>query len=114
MEKLRKSSLLKIIGYIIIPILVAILGLSMLHLVFLNEFGSIKEEVQYSQTENFANNYFYYFIEKIAECQNLLEDNNEIKLQDAQGKSYYYLNEPNLYQTIGGYISYIIVDRQTR
>lgn len=113
MEKVRKSSFLKITCYIIIPIIVAILGLSIFHIAFLNEFGKEEEEKQYFQTEMFANNYFYYFIEKIAQHQN----HEDIQLQDEKGKIYYYSNERNFYSnhnSIGRYIYYIMIDRQTR
>jgi len=113
MEKIRRSGFLKIACYIIIPVLVAILGLSIFHMAFLNEFGKIEEEKQYAETENFANEYLSYFIRKIVACQNQTE--NDIKLQDSKGKSYYYKEQDvsSNYNTIESCICYIIIDRQT-
>ena len=39
MEKARKSSVLKIVCYIMIPILVGLTVLSIMHIAFLSEFG---------------------------------------------------------------------------
>ncbi len=124
MERARESSLLKILCYILIPILVAILGLSILHMAFLNEFEITEGQKQYSETENFANNYLYFFINKIQQCQNVeqLDDDeveqysNFLKLEDSQGNTFYYSNNQknyNYYNGIGAYINYIIIDRET-
>lgn len=117
MEKIRNSSFLKVACYIIIPILVAILGLSIFHLVFLSEFGNNKEEKQYWQTEEFANEYLSYFIRKVGEYENQEEMESQIELQDAQGNLYYYVANQSIYElnnSIGSYIGYIMIDRQTR
>ncbi len=107
-----------------IPILVAILGLSIFHMAFLSEFENIEGETQYSQTENFANNYLYFFMNKIAQCQNIEQPDDEIEqsynfieLEDSQGNIYYYSNNQsiyNYYNGIGAYINYVIIDRETR
>ena len=124
MEKARNSSLLKILCYILIPILVAILGLSIFHMAFLSEFENTEGETMYSQTENFANNYLYFFIRKIAQCQNIEQPDdfveqsyNFIELEDSQGNTYYYSNNQSSYNYsngIGAYINYVIIDRETR
>ena len=124
MEKARESSVLKILCYILIPILVAILGLSILHMTFLSEFEITEGQTQYSETENFANNYLYFFINKIQQCQNVeqLDDeveqySNFLNLEDSQGNTFYYLNNQrnfNYYNGIDAYINYVIIDRQTR
>ena len=124
MERARESSLLKILCYILIPILVAILGLSILHMAFLNEFEITEGQTQYSETENFANNYLYFFINKIQQCQNVeqLDDDeveqysNFLKLEDSQGNTFYFSNNQknyNYYNGIGAYINYIMIDRET-
>ncbi len=115
MKEIRKSSLLKVICYILIPILVAILGLSIFHLMFLNDFGNNKKEKQYIQTEAFANNYLYYFIREIAEYQNQKETYQEIEILDEKGNNYYYFDNQDIItiDTIGNYIHYIIIDKKT-
>ncbi len=115
MEKLRNSSSLKIICYIMIPILVAILILSIVHMMFLSEFGN-KEEIEYSQTENFANQYLYFFINQIGRCQSTAKTKYFDKLEDEQGNLYCYFSEKNIHDTntvIGNYINYLIIDRET-
>ena len=118
MERVRESSLLKILCYILIPILVAILGLSILHVAFLSEFENTEGQLtQYSETENFANNYLYFFINKIADCQNVEQSYYFVELEDSQGNTYYYSNNQSSYNYsngIGAYINYIIIDRETR
>lgn len=83
---------------------------------FLDEFGINKEENTYSQTENFANNYLYFFIGKVSECQNLTNDYNFMELEDAKGNTFYYSNNQvryNYENGIGAYLNYIIKDRET-
>lgn len=117
MEKIKNSSLLKIFCYIVIPILVAILVLSLFHMIFLSQFGKEEQETSYSQTENFANNYLYFFTNKIIDCQRVDRENNFIELEDSEGNKYYYFNHEysyNYYNGMGSYINYIIIDKETR
>ena len=98
-----------------IPILVAILILSIVHMMFLSEFGN-KEEIEYSQTENFANQYLYFFINQIGRCQSTAKTKYFDKLEDEQGNLYCYFSEKNIHDTntvIGNYINYLIIDRET-
>lgn len=119
MEKIRNSSLLKIICYILIPILIAIFALSTFHLAFLNEYGYTNEK-DYKETENFANNYLYFIIDKLSDCSRIntnYSNQSFIELEDSNGKTYYYSNNQpiyNYYDGIGAYIDYIIVEKETR
>lgn len=83
---------------------------------FLNEFGNKKEEVEYSQTENFANSYLYFFINKIASCQENIREKQFSQLEDEEGNLYCYFDEGYQYDSsqIGSYINYIIVERDTK
>ena len=65
MEKFRNSSILKILSYILIPILVAVLFFSIFHLSFLNEYGDTKSGTAYFESEQFANEYFYFIIDRL-------------------------------------------------
>ena len=65
MEKLKNSTLLKILCYMLIPILVAILCFSIYHLSFLNEYGDTKSGTKYIQSEQFANEYFYFIVNRL-------------------------------------------------
>ena len=120
MEKIRKSSVLKMICYILIPILVALLGLSIFHMAFLEEYGMEKEQNDYTQTENFADNYLYFFTNKINQCKRVANglEQSFVVLQDSEGKDYYFSDDEtmyyNQYNGISQYVDYIIIDRETR
>lgn len=119
MEKIKNSSVLKIVSYILIPILVAIIGISIIHLAFLNEFNK-SEETKYEDTEMFANNYFSYLVNNLKECKRQEINNNYnifSEIENSKGeKINYYDNEINYYNrydNVGQCIEYIIINRQT-
>lgn len=101
-----------------IPILVAIFVFSIFHIAFLNEYGEIEDETEYVKSEQFANNYFDTIVHKIAQCENVRKgySNNFIKIEDSNGKTYYYNDikeSTNYYMGIPAYINYIIVQKET-
>ncbi len=117
MENLKTSKALKIISYILIPILVAIIGLSIFHLAFLNEYGSVKEK-RYEETEMFASDYLYFIMDQISLCYQ--EENNYdsyfMIVEDNNGNRYKYSNHNygySMHNGIGAYIDYIIIDKST-
>ena len=117
MENLKTSKALKIISYILIPILVLIIGLSMLHLAFLNEYGK-SEETEYVKTEMFASDYLYFIIDQVSICYNEKQDNSDyfMIVEDNNGNKYNYSNHNygySRYNEIGSYIDYIIIDKET-
>ena len=117
MENLKTSKALKIISYILIPILVLIIGLSMLHLAFLNEYGK-SEETEYVKTEMFASDYLYFIIDQVSICYNEKQDNSDyfMIVEDNNGNKYNYSNHNygyRRYNEIGSYIDYIIIDKET-
>ena len=117
MENLKTSKALKIISYILIPILVAIIGLSVLHLAFLNEYGN-SEETKYIETEMFASDYLYFIIDQVSICYNEKQDNSDyfMIVEDNNGNKYNYSNHNygySRYNDIGSYIDYIIIDKET-
>lgn len=112
MEKLRQSSILKIICYILIPILAAIAFLSIIHISYLNEYrtdGKIEEE--YKQSEWFSDRYFYSVLDKVQKCEKNYKTNQYIELEDAKGQKYYYSED--YYSDSEICINYIIVDKET-
>ena len=118
MEKARKSSILKIFCYILIPILVAILGFSIFHIAFLNEYGDIGDETEYVKSEQFANEYFYYITDKVSLCENVERgySSNFIEIKDDNGNSYYYCSireSNNYYIGVPSYMNYIIINKET-
>lgn len=119
MEKVRNSSLVKIICYILIPILVAVLGFSVFHLAFLTEYGDIGKEAEYEKSEQFANNYFYGITDKISQCERARKgySSNFIEIEDSNGNSYYYCDgrlNTNYYMGIPAYMNYIVIHKETR
>lgn len=117
MEKVRNSSLLKIVCYILIPILVVILGFSIFHFTFLNEYGDISDAKEYIDSEQFANEYFNEILNKISLCRNVYNgySNNFIKIESENGDYYYSDDRENtgFYTGIPAYMNYIIVDKNT-
>ncbi len=115
MEKIRSSNLAKLICYILIPILVIIAIGSVLHIVFLEEYN-IKDETKYEETLDFANRYLQNIVDKVNECKQATEeDNNFVKVENEQ-KDIYYVENKYIYAYNGGIeenIDYIIIDKLT-
>ena len=117
MEKARNSGLLKVLSYILIPILVLILGFSIFHICFLNEYGDITDATKYVDSEQFANQYFNEVLNKISQYRSIERGspNNFIKIESENGDYYYSDDRENsgIYTGIPDYINYIIVNKTT-
>ncbi len=117
MEKARNSGLLKVLSYILIPILVLILGFSIFHICFLNEYGDITDATKYVDSEQFANQYFNEVLNKISQYRSIESGspNNFIKIESENGDYYYSDDRENsgIYTGIPDYINYIIVNKTT-
>ena len=114
MEKARNSTILKILCYILIPILAGIMALSVIFLEISNEYDE-RDINNYTETQKFANLYLEFIIGKTSDCINNELTNDFMKVEE-NGESYYYSNNQyryNYYNGIGAYINYIIVDKQT-
>ncbi len=114
---LRTSKLLKVISYILLPIFVLIIGISIFHLAFLEEYGNT-ESTKFIDTEMFAHNYLYYIADNIENAYN--QENNAtemyMELEDASGNKIYYLDRNYMYSYYNGineYIDFIIKDKNT-
>ena len=112
MEKLRQSSILKILCYILIPILAAILFLSIVHITYLNEF-EMNDNIatEYKQSQWFADKYFYSVLDKVGKAERSEETGQYIQLEDSKGQQYYYSEDYNHDSEIC--INYIIIDKET-
>lgn len=117
MEKARNSEILKILSYILIPILVLILGFSIFHIGFLNEYGDIEDATKYIDSEQFANQYFNEVLNKISQYESIQRGsaNNFIKIESENGDYYYSDDRENsgIYTGIPSYINYIIINKTT-
>ena len=112
MEKLRESSILKVLCYILIPILAAILFLSIIHLSYLDEYQSDGNiETEYKQSQWFADKYFYSILDKVGKAERSGETGQYIQLEDSKGQKYYYSDD--YYSDSEICINYIIVDKET-
>lgn len=117
MGDLKKSKLVKMICYIVFPIFILMMGLSIFHLAFLDEYGNT-EATQFIDTEMFANKYMYYIVDNIQNIYN--QENNGsnmyLELEDFSGNKIYYLDRDYMYSYYSGineYIDFIIVDKET-
>ena len=114
MEKARNSTILKILCYILIPILAGIMVLSVIFLEISNEYDE-RDINNYTETQKFANLYLEFIIGKTSDCINNELTDDFMKVEE-NGESYYYSNNQyryNYYNGIGAYINYIMVDKQT-
>lgn len=115
LERFRNSSILKILCYILIPILVGIAILSIIHIQFLYHFN-VEDEQDYTKTEMFANNYYYFIRNRVSECQNKnelfikVQNKDNVYFYNSERYSNYYNNN---YNELGKYINYIIIDKNT-
>ncbi len=64
MQKLRQSTLMKILCYLLIPVIAGILILSISNLIIVSEYGQLEDKNQYLETDNFGENYLYSIISK--------------------------------------------------
>ena len=95
MEKIRSSNLAKLICYVLIPILVIIAIVSMIHIIFLEEYN-IKDETKYEQTQDFANRYLQNIVDRVNECKQITEEySNFVKIQNEDDGSIVDLGELN-------------------
>ena len=118
MEKLKSSSALKSLCYVLIPILVAILLFSIYHAAFVNEYGDLENGTEYLKSEQFADNYFYKVSDRVAKCRNEEEgeSSNYIEIEGENGQKIYYCDnrwDTSYYGGIPAYINYIVINRET-
>ena len=118
MQKLRQSTLMKILCYLLIPIVAGILILSIANVVIVSEYGQIGDKNQYLETENFGENYLYSIISKIRYIKNTKTEiyrySEYTKIEDENYNSSIYYNDSNYdNSSINSYINYIIVDEKT-
>ena len=115
---IRTSKILKIISYILLPIFVLIMGISIFHLAFLDEYGNT-ESTKFMDTEMFANNYLYYIIDSVGNVYNQEQDGADrfLQLEDALGNKINYLDRDYMYSYYNGineYVDFIIINKNTK
>lgn len=115
---IRTSKILKIICYILLPIFVLIMGISIFHLAFLDEYGNT-ESTKFIDTEMFANNYLYYIIDSVGNVYNQEQGGADrfLQLEDALGNKINYLDRDYMYSYYNGineYVDFIIINKNTK
>lgn len=115
---IRTSKLLKIICYILLPIFVLIMGISIFHLAFLDEYGNT-ESTKFIDTEMFAHNYLYYIVDNVGNVYNQEQDGADrfLQLEDASGNKTNYLDRDYMYSYYNGinqYVDFIIINKNTK
>lgn len=118
MQKLRQSTLMKILCYLLIPVIAGILILSIADLVIVSEYGQLDDKNQYLEKANFGENYLYSIISKARYITKVKPDMYEYgdytKIEDNNYKASIYYNDYNYdNSSINSYINYIIVDEKT-
>ncbi len=119
MEKLKQFASLKVLCYVLAPILFLILMLSGIYLSFQNENTYDMSVNDYYQTTNFADNYYgrirsiYYSISSMyAEIPFQVSDTSYSLIQNGEEEIYY--QSPDYYSGFYQYFRFIIVDRQSQ
>ena len=123
MENIRKSSLLRGISYILIPIIVFILVLCVVNEVLVRQYGNIGNKEEYLKTDQFAEEYYISVISNVSDIKEIeYENSNGIEIYKATRNYYKKIENQNIYyegskETRVGYINkginYIIKDKNT-
>lgn len=136
MQNIKESILLKSLSYILIPIMVIILILSIMNVVITSEYGELEGPEEYIETEEFGKEYLLtliYTIEEINNVQVVNKDESsvdtntteELQTQSKLYGSYIKIDDDNYeysvyYETINyhttmlsTYLQYIIIDTET-
>ena len=118
MKKLRQSTLMKILCYLLIPVIAGILILSISNLIIVSEYGQLDDKNQYLETDNFGENYLYSIISKARYVKKVkpevYEYGDYTKIEDDNYNASIYYNDYNYdNSSINSYIKYIIVDEKT-
>lgn len=121
MEKFKKSQISRIICYLLIPVFLLILILSIANVVITSEYGEYGKKQEYTETESFARNYLYSILSNIEYIDSIIDSNYsksyskyaQIDDEDyAEGKIYYEKNNYNDSYLFSN-IKYIIINKKT-
>lgn len=118
MDNIKNSKILKIVSYVLIPILVLMIGVTIFHQVYVYENKEELDKGDYLKTEVFANHYYNELMTKIYRIQygdteefldnyyNLIQDKN----QKIYFERYHYYNSGNIVEEA---LEYLILNRET-
>lgn len=124
MQDIKESILLKFLCYILIPIMIFVLAVSIINVSITSQYGEMKEPEEYIETEEFGREYLLTLIYKVQdinddkEAQRTKPQNTNIfsHYDEIQDESY---DHPVYYEVINysntrvsQYINYIIIDKE--
>ena len=124
MERLKKSSWLRGICYILIPIIVLIILICIANEKFKNEYGEFKNKTDFAQTEYISREYYLDIISKIKDIEEMKKEEkstNQYSYQRLQNKyieikdnsiEVYYQNSTYSTDSITNGINYIVKDKK--
>ena len=123
MENIRKSSLLRGISYVLIPIIVFVLILCVVNEVLIRQYGNIGNKEEYLKTDQFAEGYYISVISNVSDIREIeYENSSGIEIYNTTRNYYKKIEDQNIYyegskETRVGYINkginYIIKDKNT-
>ena len=76
MENIRKSSLLRGISYVLIPIIVFVLILCVVNEVLIRQYGNIGNKEEYLKTDQFAEGYYISVISNVSDIREIEYENS--------------------------------------
>lgn len=82
MEHIRNSKVLKIISYLLIPVLVLIIGRATFCQIYVEENREELDKRDYFKTDIFANQYYNYLVQKMQQAENSKESNVGILISE--------------------------------
>ena len=124
MERLKKSSWLRGICYILIPIIVLIILICIANEKFKDEYGEFKNKTDFAQTEYISREYYLDIISKIKDIEEIKKEEkstNQYSYQRLQNKyieikdnsiEVYYQNSTYSTDSITNGINYIVKDKK--
>lgn len=118
MEKLKNSSLLRMICYIAIPILVLILIVSIAHVGLVSEYGEANERKDYLQTENFAHLYYNTILSNVLNVNSYRNNDNRryspyMQIENDPNHQVIYYEDNSRYNSVTSKcMDYVILDKE--
>lgn len=118
MEKLKNSSLLRMMCYLLIPVLVLILIVSIAHVSLVSEFGEVNERKDYLQTENFAHLYFNTIVSNVLNVNSYRNNVNRryspyMEIENNEKHQVIYYEDSSRYNSVTSKcMDYIILDKK--
>ena len=114
MQAIKNSFFLKAISYILLPIIVASLILSIIYISLSNEYGKSNNlKDSYFNSSGFSYEYISDLITNIRRIENGYIDENNNGIYSKIEDNIYYTDNEYMHNDITSYIKYIIINNQT-